>query len=482
MQVVAVQETSTDLTHERGLALRFAGLKTILSLCNFAVILLDGSMSNPNSPYSLSRALLVAFFFAAYMALSYASLLKGWVRTRIYQDYFPFADVIAATALILATEGYSSPFHIWMTLAVVSAGFGSNMRIPLFTAGLAIIAQSIISAVPQAKPMEQSIFMMRTVYLLGFASLIASATSLLVRQSRTLEGLDSLGEDLHSAVESDEAIRIFSRFLQAQLKASSVIIQPVDSAHQREAYGHYIAVGSDVLFMCTITRSRALNDSEGQLVRLSGDRLATALKRIYLTRALVDAAAREERQRYADEMHDTHLQTLAAVDMHAQVASKISRSENLNAQLQEIKQLVRDAASRTRAFIRTVEEQPPSGPDALRSVLEDRWPGTPASIESQLDLTEGQWRVVQMMLQEGINNARRHGDARKGHFALGRTPDGIEASLKSDGRAPKPGFRYGYGLKRLDTVSRANGGEVSLIGTTEGGSKLSVLFRSEVGS
>ncbi len=468
--------SGNELSHERVLAERFAGLKLFLAAVNFLVISLD--RPDPATTTHISLAYGAAAIFFLYMLFCFQAIRKRWIQLRAYQTVYPFVDILFSVGLILATDGYLSPFHLWMTLTVVAAGFGSEIRIPLMVGVMAVAAQLVIARVPQVRPLDYSVFVVRTVYLLGFASIIAAASSQLVLQSRTLEAIARLGEDLYSIPETDEAIRYFENALLTQLRAGSVTVA-THADPELIASGYLIHVGSDQVLSCQITRASALTNSEDQFIRLAADRLSTTLKRISLSRQLVESATREERQRYADELHDTYLQTLAAVDMRVKVAEKTKTTEGVHRELKEIREMVRDSAARTRAFIRTVEEQPPSGPDSIKQVVGERWPGTPVEIDSKLDLTEGQWRVVQMMIQEGINNARRHGGARRGSVSLIHTSHGVEGALVANGKTPKADFRYGYGLKRLDAVARANKGEIALIGLPEGGSKLSVLFRTE---
>jgi signal transduction histidine kinase len=466
-----------ELTHERALAERFALLKLILAVTNFLVLLLDRPNTDTVFHIKTPISFVATSFFLLYMIGNYEGLRRRWISLRTFQSVVPFLDVIAATALILCTEGYLSQFQVWMTLSVVAAGFGSEIKIPFMVGGLAIVGQLIIAIVPQAQPLDFSVFVVRTLYILGFAFIIAAASSQLVKQSKTLADIDELGHDLYGTAETDEAIRLFVNSLSAYLGSAVITVQALEAEFEQSGYPIIFGSGEDLI--CLISRAKPLSSSDDQFVRLAVDRLTSTLKRISLSKDLVEAAAREERQRYADELHDTHLQTLAVVDMRLKVAERARTTEASHRELFEIKSLVREAAAKTRAFIRTVEEQPPSGPESIRQVFAERWPDSTVMIEDKLDLTEGQWRVVQMLIQEGINNARRHGNAKKGSFHMARTPTGVEGALTANGHSPKPGFRYGYGLKRLDTVARANAGEISLIGNPEGGSKLSVLFRFE---
>ena len=77
---------------------------------------------------------------------------------RVYQQVIPLSDVLAASMLIFATEGYLSPFNLWLAITVVAAGFGSAGSVPILTAIVAIFAQVLIATVPQKLPLEHGAF------------------------------------------------------------------------------------------------------------------------------------------------------------------------------------------------------------------------------------------------------------------------------------------------------------------------------------
>ncbi|MEZ0325465.1 MAG: sensor histidine kinase, partial [Fimbriimonas sp.] len=415
------QTRRPELLHERTLADRFAVLKLILAMVNFVVIGLDWIAPVNGTPRGETFALWVAAGFLAYMLISWAAIRAEWVSLRVYQRILPLTDVLAASMLIFATGGYDSPFNLWLAISIVSAGFGSAGAVPILTACLAVFAQFLIATVPQPQPIDPGAFLVQTLYLFGVASLVASISSHLIRQSKALAALARFGQELASVYTAPTAMALFEQRLQTELNAESVkaVLGEVPAGWVPITNGEF-PVGA-----CLISRKERLSDQELHLLSLLADRLISSIKRIELGEELVAAAAREERQRYADELHDTHLQTLAAVDMQAETASRLVKGGAAHDELKAIKTTVREAAAKTRAFISSIDEQPQGGPVLIEQIIRERWSGAEVQIAEGLDLTEGQWRAVTMMVQEGLNNAKAHGRSEHVRFDLSCDSDNI---------------------------------------------------------
>ncbi|CAN5340531.1 hypothetical protein BH11ARM1_BH11ARM1_06380 [soil metagenome] len=457
---------------EQLLAERIALVKVVLACANLIVISID--RVDPKSNDNISISYIVCGFFLLYMIASLVVVRKRLIPLQTYQLAVPAFDVLAITSVMLANSGYLSPLNVWFSIAVVSTGFSRSLAAPFIAATLAMVAQIAIALVPQDRALEPQVFFVRGFFLLGFTTLVALISNQLVRQARALRAIDEFGREVASKIEAPEAVLCFTNFARDYLGAESVSVQnpglPVETAN-------HVAFGVDQdEGTCVVERKRPLTSDEQQIVRVLGNRLGAALQRITLGQELVAAVAREERQRYADELHDTHLQTLAAIDMHVELASRRSSEQRVIDELKEIKLTIRDAAKRTRAFISSVDQLKPSGPIVIEQIVRDRWPEATTAMDRHAELTEGQWRAVQMLAQEGINNARRHGGAQKGHLELTSDDVDIVASLTCDGRSPKVNFRYGYGLRRLQTVVEANHGIIELVPAINGGSILRATF------
>src|SRR5207247_6474695 len=128
--------------------------------------------------------------FIVYAAILYVLLRR---RTRLSDRMAiasPLLDVVVATMLIIATDGYLSPFSLWLVFAVVSAGFSRYRQLPFITAGLALTAQVLIATIPQVRPLDVTVFAVRVGYLFGVAAVLSAISSYLTAQSLALSTIE----------------------------------------------------------------------------------------------------------------------------------------------------------------------------------------------------------------------------------------------------------------------------------------------------
>jgi signal transduction histidine kinase len=202
--------------------------------------------------------------------------------------------------------------------------------------------------------------------------------------------------------------------------------------------------------------------------------------RIRATQRLAEAAAATERLRLADELHDSCLQTLAAVDMRIEAVRQMTAgpAEPLVGELDALKEVVRHAGSQIRASFQMHGVILDPGPSVVRRIVEERWP-SPAEVEIDptVELSTEQWRALEMFVKEGINNALRHGGG--AHLALRLTrarAGSVQCLLRNDGRLLAGTPPFGYGLNRLREQVEAVGGRLAFESDPQGGATLSVMF------
>ena len=184
----------------------------------------------------------------------------------------------------------------------------------------------------------------------------------------------------------------------------------------------------------------------------------------------------------ADELHDTYLQTLAAIDFRAE-AARVSLSPptaDAQGELAEIKRIARQGAARAREFIQQQQAPLPHGPQVLADLVRARWEGRhELEIQQDVQLNEAQWNVLELLVKEGLNNARRHAKSKTVRLLLQQRAGEVVASLENDGTAADPHASFGYGLTRLQEAVRSQGGELSFVSGEGGNTTLCARFRIE---
>jgi signal transduction histidine kinase len=479
-----------ELVHERALAERTALIRLLLTLANFAIIWLDHTIPQAATPGAYAEALGAATAFSVYAAAAWLILKRQRISLARYFTLSPILDVGFAALLILTTDGYLSPFHLWFVLAVVSSGFSRAPRLPLITAVLALAAHCLIALVPQAQPLDVTVFAVRSGYLFGVAAVLSSINQHLAKESRALAAIAETGRMLSEALTPEAAARILlirvvemlrTRGARFRFADGSCLDEGVPEDGRSASANWSLQIAGQSLGWLTVYRKTPLTRHEEAVARVLCDRAASALLRIRLGEQLVSAARAEERVRLADQLHDTYLQTLAALDLRAEAAYRLVNgpSTEVASELQAIKQISQQAGAQIRQALAI---QPAAaggqGPAALRKLLAERWAGqAEVDIAPDMALSDGQWRAVEALVKEGLNNARKHAGAERISLRLQRD-DGqkIVCSLENDGTALPAQPEPGYGLARLRAVIEEQGGELSLAPRESGGALLLAKF------
>jgi signal transduction histidine kinase len=473
--------------HERGLAELIANTRIVFALGNFPILYLDWLADHNRTRESLFALGGVGALFLAYALLSRWLLWTGTVSLARFQLWSPIGDVTAASGLILITGGYTSPFYLWLLFAVVATGFSPYALLPLFMASVVVTIQAAIATIPQTEPLSAAATAARMVYTLGFGMLTAGIGGYLRRQARALAAIEEIGRQIGDAQSEGQAIELLPQVLADHLKNSRVLLrvagrEPAEAGVCKKpnySLDRDVKSGDDHIGIVSAYRQTPFAWQDSYFLSVMCDRFATTVRRLRLAQQLVELATRHERLRFADDLHDKYLQTLAAVDLHAEAARLLnSGQEPLASEITTIKQIVRDGAKRARSFI---EEQEPSEPGAkaVREVLAQRWSGDhTVAIDRRVDLDRTQWQCVEFLLKEGLNNARRHGKASKVNLTIEQKNGQVRVSLEADGRSPSRDAMFGYGLGRVAQMAEQCSGSVSLVGSESGGSALLAVFKA----
>lgn len=488
--------TGSELwSHERGLSERIALVRVFLTLATIIVIALGRLDREPGVSAGFSHAYMAALAFVIWAFSAWLALERKSPGAERWLHLAPIIDVFCAYALIITTGGYLSPFNMWLIFAIVTSGFSRYRRLPLITGVLALAAHCIISLVPQNQPLALSVFVVRTAYLFGLASVLSAVGFYLNREARALTVLESISRPLAEAMTRDQVVRTLLERLTTELVLDDAEFHG-PSEETRRVPDSPVS-GSPVIHLAlgaggveygevTLARRMPLSKEESSIVRLLCDRASAALQRIRLSEELIEAAAVQERTRLADHLHDTSVQTLVALDLRAEAARSMAKDVPgmLAEEIAQLQKLAREAAVQCRKALVARDDRAPSGPTVLRRILNERWPGRfDLDIEPDVPLSDAQWDAVAMLLKEGVNNAKKHG--RANHIAVtiaSDAPNEVVCCIRSDGPPIQTPIRFGYGLSRLQELMAEHGGALRLAAPKSGGAILWAEFGPDTNS
>lgn len=479
-----------DISPESAMAMHTARVRLILTVANFAVISFDHLASGHDTTTRLLAGYGTATAFLIYAAFCWFALHRNILTVPAYFNLAAFLDVVLASAFVISTGGYLSPFTLWFVICVVISAASSQRTLPWITAGLGIAGHCLIALIPQAQPLDGALFMVRTGFLFGVAGVISAFSRQQARQTQILAFVEDMGRRLTDS-------RTREQVCHALLEAISLRIRP-DAARVTMSDSEPFEVGTapprapqSVTVLHSSARSfgtlelwrhAPLSRSDDSLVRVCCDRAASALLRIDLTESLVRSAAAAERLRVSDHLHDTYVQTLAALDMRTETLLKHAnlQTEGLDQELRTIKDLLRVAGRQAREVTEILCNPLPPGPEAIRTIITERWLGdSDVEISPDLELTDEQWRAVEMFVREGINNVAKHAvGAKKISLHLGRSNGSTICMLRDDGRAFSAPARLGHGLSRLRQVIEEQGGQLRLQPASPRGGSLEAVFEA----
>jgi signal transduction histidine kinase len=486
-QDAASRVSTAPPTYEAALATKIAGVKVILAVLNLAVILIDRTVPAADTPFALIQSLTIGAIFLLYMLVNYAALKNNWVTIQFHRATGPLLDVVFSALLILGTDGYLSPFNIWLTMSIVSASFSSDSRVVLTSTGLALVLAFGISAVPQVTPLDVPVFITRTGFLLAFGLVIGYIGNHLGKKSMLLNSMDSYAAAAASCDSVSSATEVLLTNLAQSIQPRALVLTLDDGSAYSwgdpKTYAptatYPVATGTVQFGELQIAPATTLTGDDTLLLHTMLDRFCLTLRRIYAAEELLKSASQESRLRLADELHDTHVQTLTAIDL--QVEAMFSRprlTESTRGDLLRIRKLARESLVSLREFI---SNGPIESSDDIHEIVDRakrNWPGTfEFDAPENLQLARGAWVAIEVLLREGIANGKRHGHADWARFTIEDRAGIYIVTLQTNGQSPElPLKRQGYGLTRVAGAVAGAGGQMFFTARQDGGASLSAVF------
>ena len=180
-----------------------------------------------------------------------------------------------------------------------------------------------------------------------------------------------------------------------------------------------------------------------------------------------------ERERMAQEIHDTLAQGFTSVVMLAQTTSAEldrGRPDAARARVEQIERVARDNLAEARALVAAF------GPAGLQDAtlvealarLADRFTAEtgvrvdvpPSAAAAAAGLGRDQEVVLLRAAQEALANVRRHAAATRVTLTLTRTGDEVRLEVTDDGRGIPDGTPDGHGLRGMRERARGGGGDL----------------------
>ncbi|MGI5456589.1 sensor histidine kinase [Streptomyces sp. CA-249302] len=194
-------------------------------------------------------------------------------------------------------------------------------------------------------------------------------------------------------------------------------------------------------------------------------RIAGRLDRARLLEA--ELAVKDERLRFASDLHDIQGHHLQVIALKAELASRLTETDPARAaaEMQEVRQLCADALRDTRAVVKgirrtTLDDEVAGAAKVLAAVgIDARLDFEPAAEAAQLD--DRARELLGLVVREATTNVLRHSTARRAELDYRVTGGHVRLRISNDGARAATGDGDSTGLRGLADRLRAAGGELT---------------------
>jgi signal transduction histidine kinase len=233
-------------------------------------------------------------------------------------------------------------------------------------------------------------------------------------------------------------------------------------------------------------KERFMSPEELSLLASIGQEVSMAVKNARLYDRAQQMAALEERNRLAQELHDSVTQSLYSLTLYAETAARMLKARQPKKaanQLRELGDTAREALQEMRLLIfelKPLDLQKAELADAIRSRLD--------AVESRVGLkadlrVTGEARIgdqlkleLYYVAREALNNVLKHACARRVSVVLTLSPNEAALEVNDDGKGFDPDTGRasgGLGLAGMAERARRVGGELTVQSCPGGGTKVS---------
>lgn len=234
--------------------------------------------------------------------------------------------------------------------------------------------------------------------------------------------------------------------------------------------------------------SRPLTQQDVELLNAIGLQVGVAIENTHLISRQKEAAAVEERQRLARELHDAVTQTLFSASLIAEVLPRIwdRNPSEARRRLEELRQLSRGALAEMRTLL--MELRPTALHDAplgdLLNQLSEAFTGrvrVPVNLEQEgsgCDLPGEVKLALYRIAQEALNNVAKHAAASQVWLSLHCTPARAILAVRDNGAGFEPGRAApsNLGLRIMHERAQAIGATLTVDSEPGEGTEVIVIW------
>lgn len=223
------------------------------------------------------------------------------------------------------------------------------------------------------------------------------------------------------------------------------------------------------------------SDEELALLESVAFQIGTAIKRIKLTENEQKLALIAERNRLAQDLHDSVNQLLFSLTLTARATKEMTKDKNILEMLSYMQELSQEALAEMRALIWQLR---PKGLEEGIAVALDQY-GKMLGLDVSLDISgikrlpnhieEALWRIA----QEALNNCKRHAGTKHVDISVKRSKNRVEMVIRDKGC----GFEYdpsrplpSLGLQSMKERAEKLNGQFTLITKVGCGTMINVLI------
>jgi two-component system, NarL family, sensor histidine kinase DesK len=186
-------------------------------------------------------------------------------------------------------------------------------------------------------------------------------------------------------------------------------------------------------------------------------------------RLAAELAVKDERLRFAADLHDIQGHHLQVIALKGELAARLVEQHPARAaaEMKEVQRLATDALQDTRAVVQGYRRTTLDGEiaNATRVMaaadIDARMNVEPAAVAGTDRLAAGSRHLLGLVMREATTNVLRHSQARHAEVDCGITDGLAHLRVSNDGAVDQPGSATGSGLRTLAERLEAAGGELT---------------------